>query len=61
MNRRKQRSEEQERPAGQDGLETQEPFAASRLELDALRAMLGLPHKSNRLRPGPDAPDSDND
>ncbi len=61
MNRRKQRSEEQERPAGQDGLETQEPFAASRLELDALRAMLGLPHESNHRPRSPDDPEADND
>ncbi len=60
MNRRKPRAEEQERPAGPDGLETQEPFAASRLELDALRAMLGLPPESNRPCTGPDDTDAPN-
>ena len=51
MKQRKPRSEEQERPAGPNGQETQERFAASRLELDALRAMLGLPSEPTPLSP----------
>ncbi len=58
MNRSKPRSEEQERPAGHKEPETQERFAAARLELDALRAMLGLPHESTRSRTGPDDPEA---
>ena len=61
MKRRKQRTEEQEAPAALDGPETQEPFAASRLEIDALRAMLGLPPESTRPRIGPDDTNADND
>ena len=61
MKRRKPRSEQQETPATHNGRETPEPFAAARLELDALRAMLGLPHESTRLRKGPDDTKSEQD
>ena len=51
MKRRKPRSEQQDAPATRNGRETPERFAASRLELDALRAMLGLPSEPTPLSP----------